>query len=368
MKRFLTLVLFILLVAAMSLGVLAVGALRVRYPLTGQASSSKSTKGVWHIHTQASHDGWGHLDEVVSAAQEAGLRFVVVTEHNPATVKSPEWRAGVLVLHGAEWSTPDGHVVGVAAQRPVSKEELVKEPLEKLHQAGAATILAHPVQEKNPWRNWEEGSRADGMELYSMDTFWRSLGTAPVRTACVVASLLSNPTHGMMLMAFHHPEAVGRLLHQAKQRQQVALCALDAHGVPSYHRVFPLMSMHLPINLPSEPQMAEQAVWKALFSGKGYCVFDALGDASGFELRGTRGGLELEVGDRVQVKMPAHSGVEARVMAYGNSHVESDGLSVVMDNPGAALIQVELLAPECLFGKRWVPWIVSSPFTIRPRR
>ena len=70
-----------------------------------------------HVHTTLS-DGGGTPEEVIAAARAAGLAFVAITDHNNLDAKPLEgYRDGVLVLVGAELSTPAGHVLGLGLDR-----------------------------------------------------------------------------------------------------------------------------------------------------------------------------------------------------------------------------------------------------------
>src|SRR3954468_15653151 len=56
-------------------------------------------RGVSHVHTVASEDAGGTVDDVLAAARATGLDFVVVTDHNTMANKEAEgWRDGVLAV------------------------------------------------------------------------------------------------------------------------------------------------------------------------------------------------------------------------------------------------------------------------------
>jgi len=66
--------------------------------------------GVVHVHTTLS-GGAATPDEVIAAAQAAGLKVVVITDHNNVDAKKWEgYHDGVLVLVGTEISTTAGHL------------------------------------------------------------------------------------------------------------------------------------------------------------------------------------------------------------------------------------------------------------------
>ena len=54
--------------------------------------------GVVHVHTAFS-DGEGTIEEVIAAARDAGLDFLLITDHNDLRAKEYEgWHGGTLVL------------------------------------------------------------------------------------------------------------------------------------------------------------------------------------------------------------------------------------------------------------------------------
>ena len=61
------------------------------------AGGAAELRGAYHVHTTAS-DGRGTLAEVARAAREAGLHFIVVTDHNLRVPDRPEYLDGVLVV------------------------------------------------------------------------------------------------------------------------------------------------------------------------------------------------------------------------------------------------------------------------------
>src|SRR5262249_3954519 len=75
--------------------------------------------GVVHVHTTLS-DGAATPDEVIAAARAAGLKFVVITDHNDLDAKKWEgYHDGVLVIVGTEISTKAGHLLGLGIPDPL---------------------------------------------------------------------------------------------------------------------------------------------------------------------------------------------------------------------------------------------------------
>ena len=69
--------------------------------------------GAVHVHTTLS-DGSGAPEHVARQGREAGLSFLVVTDHNTDAGRYLDgYRDGVLVLTGVEISTHQGHVLAL---------------------------------------------------------------------------------------------------------------------------------------------------------------------------------------------------------------------------------------------------------------
>ena len=79
--------------------------------LTGEAAASfpLSLAGAFHVHTNRS-DGGSSPNDIARAASEAGLRFLVFTDHGDGTrvPDPPQYRSGVLTFDGVEISTNGG--------------------------------------------------------------------------------------------------------------------------------------------------------------------------------------------------------------------------------------------------------------------
>lgn len=366
-RKLLSAVAGLLILLGAYVGVFSLLAAGKRYPLTGKAAPTPGLRGAYHVHGTAS-DGTLGAWAIGRAAARAGLSFVVLTDHNVEVLPPPRWVRGVLVIHQAEESTPYGHVVALGVPRGLNPEERRSDPIAAIHRLGGKAVLAHPVQKRNPWTDWNSALEADGLELHSGDTMWRQALERPGTLACAMGAYLANPTHGLLSLATPQPEATARLLEISSASPRVGLCAVDAHGRPPYEQVFSTLSMHLSpeiTSLPEDPLQASQVVLDQLSSGKALCVFDALGDAEGFALEGLVG-RTARMGATVSVKLPPTGKAQARVLVHGAGRLEDDGKTVRLTRAGAAQVEVQLLAPDCAVGQQWRPWIVTSPFKVLP--
>jgi hypothetical protein len=330
-------------------------------------------RGAFHVHTERS-DGRGTEKDVAAAAKAAGLQFVVLTDHNDFTLREPSYLDGVLLVPGVEISTKSGHLVAMGLRVPLDAERAKQEGVRAVEIAGGFSVLAHPVQKKNPWRDPADALRAPGFELYSADTFFRDAVRRPFsRLLPAVGAYLINPVHGVMTLVTPQPEVTEKLLELSHDRPKRILCSHDAHGQPRYEDVFQSLAMYLPPAalpepLSKDPKAAAAQVLQALEGTQAICAFRALGEPMGFAIEGpVTARREAHVGDVLRVRLPPHTPGRVRVEARGAGRVLQDGTSVELTSEGALQIEAWVRAPGRFFGSEWKPWIVPGLVRVLPR-
>jgi len=250
-------------------------------------------RGAWHVHTTRS-DGRGTLAEVVAAARDAGLQFIVVTDHNVVTPGEAGWHDGVLVVEAHEASTRWGHIVAPGAPRALDEAERNGDPLAAIAALGGQPVLAHPFHARRAFGGWGNGPWR-GLEIVSNDTAWgevvagrawgralTTLATLPFDGAQAVVALV--PPAGRELAALD--EALGTSPPGPRRADgrlapgKVLFCSADAHGYPSYRAAFGAFSMHVPVAQSGDGAADGRAVLEALLDGRAACVFDGVAPAA----------------------------------------------------------------------------------------
>jgi len=241
-------------------------------------------RGAWHVHTTRS-DGRGDLDEVLRAARESGLQFVVVADHNVLAPGDAGWRDGVLVVPATEISAPYGHVVGIGLSRELGKDERQRDALGTVGRLGGEAVLAHPFHPGRPFTRWTRDDWS-GMEVVSIDSFWGLVRRDQAWWRAGKALLLLPWDAGRSMLSFYQdPEReLARYDAVAARRRVALLCASDAHGWPTYGAAFEAFSMHVPVAPTGDGVTDVAAVRRALLDGSAWCVLDALAPASGVRL------------------------------------------------------------------------------------
>lgn len=343
-----------------------------RYPLVPAKAERHSPRGAYHVHSTRS-DGRSTPEEIARDARAAGLQFVVLSDHNLETLAPPRWVDGVLLIDGVELSTPAGHVVAVGLSQGLTPEERGGDVLKTVAARGGHTFLAHPEQKKQPWTDWARAPSATGLELYSADSMFRTAQRSPFTSFLPsAAAWVGHPVHGLLSVVKPQPEAEARLLGLAAKAPFVAICAHDAHGLPSYASEFQTLSMYLPrssrgATLPADPVEAAKEVIAHLAQGRAWCAFHGIADGDGFSIDGIEpSGRTIRVGQVGKVRLPTATPARTQVRITGPATLLEDGVSFRIDGVGAVQVEVWAQVSGMYFEDGWKPWLVPSPLRAVP--
>jgi hypothetical protein len=329
------------------------------------APSPGEARGAWHVHTTRS-DGLGSLDEVVGAARQAGLQFVVVADHNVLTPSEAGYRDGVLVVEATEISSAFGHVVAIGLPDAPGEAEKA-DPLGRIAAAGGAAVLAHPLHPLRPFTGWGRGAWR-GFEVVSNDAAWYQDLRDRTAGRILLAALAFPFDRAQAVLWLSRPPEAELARFDAEAAAAVSssgsppalLCSADAHGYPSYRAAFEAFSMHVPVALSGDAAVDTRAVLGALLDGRAVCVFDGVAPAGPVRLAPAEGGgLELTLDG------PAPGGARIRLLRDGRE-VEAASLSPGRPNHvrfcDAACPRGIYRAEGTVDGR---PWIFTNPVTLK---
>jgi hypothetical protein len=351
-----------------------------------------SVRGAYHVHSTAS-DGTGSLDEIAAAAANAGLQFVILTDHGDATRVSepPAYRSGVLCIEAVEINTSHGHLVALGSRpSPYPLAGAAVAVLEDVHRLGGIGVAAHPgsPRESLRWSAWDVP--VDGLEWLNADSEWRdellgSLGRLLLTYALRPPAALT--------ATLDRPEAVlAQWDTAARTRRVVGLAGADAHArlgfpqqtepledgwhvkLPSYETSFNAFSLRVMLDVPlsGDPSRDAAALLGALKAGRTYTVIDGLAAPGAFDFTATSGGAVARMGDyldlagEVGLHMRMAAPVDSRLVVLRNGEELFDTrqpelhLGVVAE---PAVYRIEVYLPR-ITGDPPIPWIVSNPIYV----
>ena len=328
--------------------------------------------GVVHVHTTLS-DGGGTPDEVIAAARAAGLRFVIITDHNNLDAKSVEgYHDGVLAIVGTEISTTAGHVLGLGIPDPVFRfSGDARDALDDVRDLGGYAFAAHPISARPDfaWSGWELPGPW-GLELLNGDSQWRAAGWGRLAKAAALYAL--NPRYALLGSLTPLDATLARWDALLARRDAAGIAGADAHSratlgkgfaprFPSYQSVFALARNYVLLDkaLSGDAATDSGAILAALARGRSYVGLDALAPADGFSFSASAGERRFTMGDTVA---PGPDRVElqvsGRMPANADVRLLRDGESAPrVAGPGVYRAEVRIPGWD-------VPWILSNPIYV----
>lgn len=190
-------------------------------------------KAVAHVHSEWSYDAKWTLSELASAFRKRGFRILLTTEHDRGftTDKLREYREtaraassdDLLIVPGIEYSDAENvvHTLTWGDAEFLGENLDTREVLEKIAEAGGASVMAHPSR-KQAWRNYQESwtPLLSGIEVWNR----KSDGWRPSEPAFRLVEETGLPA------------TVGPDFHRARQFFPLALW-LDLEGKPTEAKV-----------------------------------------------------------------------------------------------------------------------------------
>jgi hypothetical protein len=362
--------------------------LLVRLPSLAGTPARGERIGVIHVHTNASC-GSGALPQVISAAKDADLSFLAITDHN-LTLSDAEVAAAdppeFAVIDGEEVSTASGHylALGVSDSRWQRGTGFDARPLMASSRShGAVNFIAHPYGLRDRWSDWGANDY-DGIEIFNDDAIWRKNKVFDIAIAALLYPV--NSRLALLRLARTPNENFAKWDELLAQRPVAGICGSDAHAnllfnrwsiahFPSYLSVFSLARQH--VLLPDQPgqdpdKAGAAAILAAIQSGSSFCAVDALSPADGFTqtvtganlTAGPGAAIEWRQDELLHVKLPAGTDhAMVRVLRDGHeiARQETQSLDLQVPGPGRYRTEAYLRQPGLTGWRRWTLWIFANP-------
>ncbi|MDP3921459.1 MAG: CehA/McbA family metallohydrolase [Candidatus Omnitrophota bacterium] len=323
-------------------------------------------RGVFHVHSEHSHDSAITFEDARKTAKKANLDFVVITDHNNldgrAAYADGEYEPYPLLVLGTEITTGDGHLIALGIDEYPQKQS-TKELVKWIHDRGGYVVAAHPLSVRTPWTDWSIKD-IDGFEVYNF-------GHAAYTQNKVLLALkaLFYPPHKFLKSTQDAPLDHIRFWEQNLTGNHTAIVgAADAHihfeflgmSPENLRMYFESVTTYVIAN-----RLEEKAVVKAIGEGRSYLAFEVRGDASGFTFTAVSGSRELEMGDTARsgksVEFKAASPGRAWMYLIKNGQVVESrrGTELRFTTADAGVYRVEVHKDGGL-------WILSNPIYVEP--
>jgi hypothetical protein len=374
-----------------------------------------------HVHSSFSHDSRGTLDEIVEAANQAGVRVIMFTEHPANTYDyfvdgHRGVKDGVLLIPGAETR---GFLAyprqSIQKENPTSPQAFA----DLVRSTGGLVFVCH-LEERMDW----QVANVTGTEIYNTH--------ADVKDEARFVAALRAPITllGIMPVLKHFPQEVfgatqdypvdylKRYDELCQQARHTGIAGNDAHHNVVYRakiledgnvlvynildeKIATLDPTKLPLlrlltagkkrgdvilNFDLDPyvcsfrhvsthlllkQVDETEVRRSLAEGRAYVAFDWLADPTGFVYQATWAGERRPMGSEVALRpdmsLEAEAPLDARFKLVRDGTVIQDEagheMTHAVQTPGVYRIEVWL---NVAGDDR--PWILSNPIYIRPAK
>lgn len=341
-----------------------------------------------HVHTVYS-DGTATHKQVTAAAAEAGLDFVITTDHNIRPVNLESYYGNVLLLIGEEVHNvrrhpQANHLLTYATQQEMAPYSFggTRTLLKAVQEHQGIAYVAHPIEKAGraqrgldpiPWTFWPV-DRIQGLELWNYMSEFKGLLWSRL------AALIYAVAPGLGIRGPYR--ATLRLWDEllSQGRRISVIGGSDAHGQtyqwgPIKRKLFPYSHMFQCVNthvLCREPLTGETAydralIYDALRNGRTWVGYDRPHSTRGFRFviqsgsdRAVPGqGLKRLGAITVDVSLPAPGRI--RLLKDGEIIKRAVGQSLTHTSVEPGIYRVE--AYRHYRGHR-VGWIFTSPIYI----
>jgi len=104
-----------------------------------------------HVHTCYSYkDGINSPEEMVNAAENAGLDGIAITDHDnlEGAEKAIHINTDLLIIGGCEISSKEGHILAYGIEENIPKGLSASETIDLIHSQGGLAVASHPYDSR----------------------------------------------------------------------------------------------------------------------------------------------------------------------------------------------------------------------------
>ncbi len=332
-------------------------------------------------------DGSGKVEDIANFADEVGLDFIALTDHNTLRALKEgyeKWYGKTLLLIGCEINDKENknHYLAFNINETFSTRISAKEYVRKIKEAGGIGFLAHPHEKRThmvehppyPWTEW--GTKDfTGIEIWNHMSEWMENLTEENKYKSFL-----NP-----LKSIEAPPAetlnVWDELNQ--ERKVVGIGGVDAHAhkynilgfveveVFPYKVLFKSIRTHILTdrkikkdNSHSGIESAKKIIYKALEEGTCFIANDYHADSRGFKFFAELGTEKYCMGEspefcadmRLVVELPVEK-AEIRIIRNGKLYSKTETGKYEMKVKSKGVYRVEVYHKNNA-------WIYSNPIRI----
>ena len=338
--------------------------------------------GAIHMHSVFS-DGSGKVDEIAGFADEVGLDYILLTDHNTLRALNEGmegWYGNTLLLIGCEINDKENknHYLAFGIDEPFSTRLPAQEYVKKVKEAGGIGFIAHPHEKRQsmkehppyPWLAWDaEGFT--GIEIWNHMSEWME--------GLTEENKYNRFMHPLRSIEKPPEETVARWDELNKDRMVVGIGGVDAHAhklnllgffeveVFPYKVLFKSVRTHILTDGSIEKDNLEHSkkvIYGALAEGRCFVSNYYHGDARGFRYFAESHGKVYQMGETVpledkvtlRVFLPNITGT-IKLIRNGKMIDETENIDSEFRIQKAGVYRIEVYIEE-------KAWIFSNPIRI----
>ncbi len=282
--------------------------------------------GCIHAHTIFS-DGSGTYSEIIKAAQEAGLDYLLASDH--MTLRGREegntgWHNDLFVSVGYEINDSDNqhHYLAFGLDKILPSSYSHKEYIQAVKEKGALGIAAHPFEQRDigssiagfppiPWGNLDY-PEVEVIEIWNMMSHWLELTT--------IRNKYWNVVHPRSFSTFPSRHLLKWWDKANLERKVTGIGSVDVHATKikifgfftkaifDYKIMFKSIRTHLLCNDElskfDDNSATESTIFKLIHDGRTFISNYRWGDARGFRFWAEDGDRILQMGESGKMKYP----------------------------------------------------------------
>ncbi len=344
-------------------------------------------RGAIHVHSTHS-DGTGSVEQIMEAANEAGLDFVVLSDHNTlraAAEGQERWHESALLIAAAEISgerAPNHYLAfGLPADAPLAdlRGKAPQEVIDAVNRLGGFGVIAHPDHTGTErfgipsyaWKDWSVKGYA-GMGVWDLMTDWQEVvedWTGGQEVYDEFTRHLRGPKestlkrwdemNGSSLAVIGFGEIDNHAATRTYEGRELV--------VFPYAAAFKTITNHVVLDkpLPKDAAQAKAAILGALRTGRFYIAFEAFDDAADFQFEASDGDQTVGMGGEllptedcemyIQVPSPCIVKFLCDGEVLWEEEMEGDRL-VEIEQPGTYRIEAY---------RDGMLWILSNPIRVK---
>jgi cell division protein FtsL len=352
-------------------------------------SPYRDYRGVIHVHSSLGGHSTGTFEEIVSAAKQNGLDFVVMTEHPSSAMDTAAMTLhgehdGVLFISGQEINSENHDRLLIVSDRSQEGRSTATTSPIPDSAPKSLSFVAYPLE--NPAGDL---TRYNGVEVYNL--FTNSKKIRPV--LMFFDGVWSYGSYPDLLFArfFERPNEALAMWDNAitqSNQKQVAIAGNDAHsnigfnvGDASGHKYFSIQldpyvrsfqTVRMHVLIPYDKLLTEDSLLTALRDGHCFISFDIFSDAGGFGFSADNKVDKKMMGDEIALESGIRLNVTAPlkcrfVLFRDGKAVEAErdqsSTAFVVTQPG--VYRIEAYLDQLPSTPREKLWIISNPIYVR---